>query len=238
MLGTQPEYRAMIAADIEGSAGRGNVALMTVRNILFDALRDTSAASGIDWDACHRSDRGDGMVLVGPRDMQKSRFIYPFVNDLAERLRAHNRTAGEPVRIRVRMAAHAGDIYVHDGTVAGSPFEFLARMLDAPPVKDGLAAAPVSTTVGLVVSQHIYDEVIRHGYVGIAPESFSRVEFSVKETTAAAWVQLPVAVPVNPGGKPSAAASGSTTWTQKNYSRKGNVFGVQGGTQNVYTQES
>lgn len=244
MLGVQPEYRAMIAVDVERSAGRGNVAQHTVREVLFAALREACAVSGIDWFACHRSDRGDGMVLVGPPDLPKTKFVYPFTNDLAERLRAHNRLAGPPVRIRVRMAMHAGDVYVEDGTVAGSPFEFLTRMLDAKPVKDGLAAAPESTTVALVVSPHIHDEVVLHGYVGIDRESFRRIRFTVKETTGIAWLQVPghrAAEPASSAGTPAPAASAAAEprYLQKNAPLSGGtVFAVQGGTQIVHPEES
>jgi hypothetical protein len=230
----------MIAVDVERSAGRGNVAQRKVREALFTALREACTQSDIEWADCHRSDRGDGMVLVGPHNMQKSRFIYPFADDLAHRLRAHNKMAGPRVQIRIRMAVHAGDVYVDDGTVAGSPFEFLARMLDAPPVKEGLAAAPNATTVGLVVSPHIHDDVIRHDYVGIDPQTFRRIEFTVKETTGIAWLQLPADCHIEPAPQPPSPAptSANPQFTQTNTALIGDVFAVQGGNQTVYREGS
>lgn len=200
MLGTNPTYRTMLAVDIERSAGRGNVALQECRGVLFTALREAFEQSRIDWETCSRKDEGDGLrIVVGP-EVPKTRLIYPLVPNLAVRLRAHNHIAGSLTRIRVRIALHAGDVHVSDGAIAGRPMEELARLLDAPPVKDALAAAPEPVTVALVVSRHIYETTVRHGYPGIDPETYRQVTFTVKETTDTAWLYLPGSVPALAGG--------------------------------------
>lgn len=195
MLGTNPAYRAMLAVDIEKSAGRGDAAMLSNRQVLRTVLQGVLAGAEIPWQDCHRNDLGDGFRLVVGRDVKKSHLIHPVTHELAGRLRAHNRMAGPLGTIRVRVALHAGDVHIDDGEVVGGSLEALARLLDALPLRDVLAAAPETATVALAVSEHIYEEVVRHGYVGIDPATYRRFRFTVKETTSTAWVHLPGHLP-------------------------------------------
>ncbi|HEY9475939.1 MAG TPA: hypothetical protein VIS06_19075 [Mycobacteriales bacterium] len=191
MLKATPTYRTMLAVDIERSAGRGDVALLGNRDVLFTALRESCAESGVDWDGCHHDDIGDGMRLIAGPEVSKTRFVHPLMYSLAARLRAHNRTAGKLTTIRVRAALHAGDVHLSDGGFAGGSLEELARLLDAPPLRKSLNDTPSSVTVALIVSDHFHDAVVRHGYVGIDPESYKKVSFTVKRTDLTAWLHLP-----------------------------------------------
>jgi hypothetical protein len=147
----QLEYRPMLALDMENSAGRGNVALLKIRDELFTALRETFQRSGICWKACHRDDLGDGLRIMPPSGTPKAELIYPVLSELAIRLRAHNRTAGPTTRIRVRAALHAGDICLGPvGQMADQSLEVLARMLDALPVRKTPAEAPDAATVDVI----------------------------------------------------------------------------------------
>jgi hypothetical protein len=188
----EPQHRAIMSVDIARSAGRGNMPLLAIREALAEAMAGSFAATGIDWDACRRDDLGDGMRLVLPSGIQKRRLIYPLMRELSDRVRSHNQLAAEPAQIRLRVALHAGEVYLdHRGAVAGGPLEVLARMLDAVPLRGALAAAPEAVPVALMISQHIYDETVGHGYAGIEPDMFGKVSFTTKEYTAQAWVHLP-----------------------------------------------
>jgi hypothetical protein len=191
MLGTRPTYRALLAVDIEKSAGRGDVAMLNNREVLRRALREALAEADVPWEECHRTDLGDGFRLVVGRDVPKASLIRPTLPGLAARLRAHNRTTGPRGSIRVRVALHAGDVHMDDGEVVGGSLEALARLLDAPPLRRVLTAAPETATVALAVSRHVYEEVVRHGYPGIDPDTYRQIRFQVKETASTAWIHVP-----------------------------------------------
>lgn len=185
------EYRALLTVDIERSAGRGNVALRQIRAVLMAALRAAFERSGIVWTECLRDDLGDGMRVAAPAGLRKSVLLHPLISELAVRLREHNRTAAPKTAVRVRAALHAGEVYVGEqGGVTGAPLEILARMADAPALKNALAEAPDSVSVALLLSQHFYDETVRHGYPGIDQDAFHRLVFTTKEYTADAWLHL------------------------------------------------
>lgn len=206
------EYRAILAADIERSAGRGDGALREIREVLAAALRQSAELSGIDFGACLRHDSGDGIWLILPAGTVKTRLIHPLAHELAVRLHAHNRLAGPLAQVRVRLALHAGDIrFDPDGAAFGRPLEVVARLLDAPPVKSALAASPPSVSLAVVVSPHFYEETIPHGDPGIVPENFRRVSLTVKEFASDAWLYLPQGGPASPATPGDTAPSDNGT---------------------------
>lgn len=247
-MATNREYRVLLAADIERSAGRGDEALRKIRDVLRTALRESAERSGIDWDACLSRDTGDGMWLILPAGVQKTLLLHPLARELAALLQAHNRMAGPPAQVRVRLSLHAGDIcLVPDGEPYGRPFEVTARMLDADPVKAALASSPGPLAV--VVSQHFYEETVPHGYPGIEPENFRRVSLTVKEYTADAWLCLPhsgtpAAAPQDrserPGRpeRPEASKEVPGRSVQINKAKEnGTVYATQHGSQHIYVTE-
>ncbi|MER7463994.1 hypothetical protein [Streptomyces sp. NPDC097981] len=237
-------YRAVLAVDIERSAGRGNLALLAIREVLSTALRASFEQSGIAWESCLREDLGDGLRVVPPAGVRKTRLVHPLVHELAARLRAHNRTAGPATRIRVRIALHAGDVHLgRDGEVCGRPLEVLARLLDAAPARSALARAPQTTPAVLLLSQHFYEETVPHGHPGIEPDDFRKVTFTAKEYTADAWLHVPgqpVVVPQTPeaeAGAEAAAADGPRTPGRLKMVNKasghGTVNALQSGVQHI-----
>jgi hypothetical protein len=210
MLSTTPQYRPMMVVDMERSAGRGDIALQQNRAALTDALLAAFQDSGLDWDTYHRQDTGDGVRLVAGPGVQKHDLLHPFVHTLATRLRTHNLTAAPLNTIRVRVAVHAGDVHVDDGVVVGGSLEHLARLESAPELKAALANAPKAATVALAVSDHIYQEVVRHRYAGIDPDTYHRINFTVKETTSVAWLHLPgyLGIPLTTSAAPNDAKAG------------------------------
>jgi len=231
------EYRALLAVDIERSAGRGNVALRQIREVLRTALCAAFEQGGIDWSACVHDDLGDGMRVTAPAGLPKSRLIHPLIHELAVHLRAHNRNAGPRAAVRVRVALHAGEVYAGaPGAITGGPLEILARMLDAPPLRTALADASTGVSTALLVSQHFYDETVRHGYPGIDPDTFRKVTFTTKEHTADAWLHLApnASFPQQPpkDDRGTGAAPGQSKMVNK-ASGHGIVYATQNGTQHI-----
>ena len=225
------EYRALLAADIEHSAGRGDPALRRIRDVLFTELRASVEYSGIDWDGCVRRDLGDGMVLTAPRGTPLTSLIQPLTAQLSQRLRAHNRESSELTRVRARVVVHAGHVRVEDDTVTGQPLEVLARLLDAPNAKKALLDAPQSVSVALLVSQHVHDEAVQHGYLGIDPDDFHRIPITVKEYSGYGWLHLPGAGAISLGTAPVEPDEVRSKMVNK-ASGHGTIIANQGGDQN------
>ncbi len=119
-------------------------------------------------------------------------------------------------------------MHLDDGRLAGGSLATLARLLDAPPLRDALERAPQDAPVAALLSQHVYDEVVRHGYPGIELDAFRRVHFTVKETTTYAWLHLPgLSFGQAPEPKPAQPSGG---YTQTNTATGGGrVYSTQTG---------
>lgn len=182
---------SIVAFDIVGFGDRrrDDDIQLYVRDALYRVLEKAFDAVGVPWRACHREDRGDGVLVVVPALAS----IEPLISPLADRVRAglrrHNKVSSEAAQIRLRMALHAGHVHFDEYGVAGQTLVHAFRLLEAPAFKAAFAAT--SCELGFVVSDRLYDDVIRHGPGLIDPGLYDAISVSVKETEARAWVYFP-----------------------------------------------
>jgi class 3 adenylate cyclase len=179
-----------------------------LRSILCAAVDGAS----IGWRRCCWLDRGDGGVLVAPGDAEHC-VVDPLVHHLAAELRRYNRRCSDLARIRLRMAAHSGLVLASGDGIIGMPLVHLARLLDAPPLRRQLETG--SADLAVLVSDPLYDRIVRPDHGLIDPASFRPVDVEVKETSARAWLLLPGpllpgpdAQPPRPFGEPLPARPG------------------------------
>ncbi len=188
------EYRALLSVDVEKSSGRGRLPRNDVRKVLREAVADSLARNSISWADCSIHDLGDGLTIITPPGTAKADLLNTVIYDLALRLRQHNHAEGSGSRklIRVRAALHAGEVELSDdGLVTGRPFEVLARLLDAPELREALRAAPADTPLALIMSGHYYDDAVKYGSLSILPEDFASRHVGVKEFEGEAWLFVP-----------------------------------------------
>ncbi|MER7182892.1 hypothetical protein ABT404_26055 [Streptomyces hyaluromycini] len=200
------EYRALLACDIAGSAGRGQQRLHEIRSVLRSALSGALAGADLDLRDFGYADTGDGCRLVAPAALPKARLLFPLLPELSSRIREHNRHAGPDTRLRVRVAVHAGELlFDPEHTVSGTPFEALARLLDSAPLRHATLAGTGGTPVAAILSHHFYEETVGHGYDGLEADAFTAADVRVKEYAARAWLWYPgspVGPRVDPGRDP------------------------------------
>jgi hypothetical protein len=97
------------------------------------------------------------------------------------------------------MAVHTGHVLADPNGLSGRALILLFRLLDAPEFKDLFATTPID--FGLITSDRLYDDVIRHGPGLIDPEDYRGITVHSKETCARAWVHIPC--PCLPGIYPA-----------------------------------
>ncbi|WP_042377487.1 hypothetical protein [Streptacidiphilus melanogenes] len=192
------EYRALLACDIAGSAGRGEQRLQEIRSVLRSALSGALGSAQLDERDFAYVDTGDGCQLVAPAGLTKARLLVPLLPVLNSRIREHNRHAAPEVRMRVRVAAHAGEIRVDpEGTISGAPFEALARLLDSDALRQATLTDTSGTPVVAILSHHFHEDAVGHGHEGLDADAFSEATVQVKEYAATAWLWYPGS-PVGP----------------------------------------
>ncbi|MEV0665603.1 cyclic nucleotide-binding domain-containing protein [Spirillospora sp. NPDC050365] len=173
----------VVFADVVGfgSPDRTEGDRAAIRRVLFRSLEESFAAAGVPWAACHREDRGDGVLLVVPPGVPVSTPADPLVRALAERIDRHNGGAAEARRFQVRVAVDAGPVHAGPDGVTGAALARAARLLESDVLRRRLAG--VAAALGLIVSAPVH-----RGLAGAGPE-FEPVE--VREPAPRdAWLRL------------------------------------------------
>jgi hypothetical protein len=148
-------------------------------------LRKAFDGSGIPWASCRHEDRGDGALVVIPPGVSGLNLVGPLPERLRGLVRRHNHVSRDTAQIQLRAAAHFG-LVEHDGHgFVGSDVNLLFRILDAPPIKQALAASRAD--LALIVSDHIYRSYICHHPSLLSPEIFKAVNFKVGQAEFKAW---------------------------------------------------
>lgn len=141
--------------------------------------------------------------------MPKAR-VLDLIVFLARGLRERNGSANDKAKMRLRAAVHAGEVVHDDNGVVGNDLNFACRLLDCKPLRAALASA--SGDLALIVSDLIYQGVVRHNAGLIAAEEYDEVEVQEKEVKTKAWITL--------GSRSKIRAEGSFAENDADQSRK------------------
>lgn len=185
-----PLYRSMMVLDVAGFGRLSNLAQLQVRTALNTAVRAAFRTGGVRWSALAVEDRGDGAIILAPPTVSKVDLLDPVVPILAARLRGYNAAAEPGLRIRVRVSIHAGEVHRDATGWAGTDLNVACRLVSNPAVSRYLLQRPEADLL-LVVSESVYDGVVRHAYRRIDPATYAPVHVAVKELNARAWAHVP-----------------------------------------------
>lgn len=187
----EPEHRAILALDIQGFGRleRSNLARARMRTGLHRILGSAMTAAEIDPEHIEQTEYGDGvLVLLGPQ-VSKARLLHPLLPRLVSGLARYNRTAPDAARLRLRVALHAGELLRDAHGITGEDLVLAFRLLDADVVRAHLTQAVADLV--LVVSDAIFQGIVKHGYGRVDPAVFRPVWVTAKETSTRAWLHIP-----------------------------------------------
>ncbi|MBC6461077.1 NYN domain-containing protein [Actinomadura sp. HBU206391] len=180
---------AIFACDIAsfGDPARDDRVREYLRVALHERLRRSFDASGVPFDGCHHEDRGDGVIIVPPPDLDPAMF-HPIVDRLNGELRRHNEMTGQVTQLRLRVSMHIGEVATDPHGIVGTAVIHAARLLDAPHFKNALNSSHAH--LGFIVSAGVYETVIRRGGELLEPDEYAPIEVQMKETNTTAWVRI------------------------------------------------
>ena len=190
MLG-EPVHRTILAIDVEGFTRRPrrDVDRLRMRGELYRLLEQALARAGLRREDFRSEDRGDGVLVLLNAEVPKTRVLPWLVLRMATELNRYNRTAPAATRLRVRAVVHAGEVASDAYGHAGKDLNLAFRLLDSDLLRGYLANA--RTSLVLLVSASIYNDIIEQGYREIDAEAFQPVQVAAKSTHALAWVYVP-----------------------------------------------
>jgi hypothetical protein len=205
-----PLHRTLIGVDITRFGARDEDVQNYVRQALYSSLQQAFCDAGLPWPASEgREDRGDGVMLTVPPDIPTHQVIDPLALHLHACLRRHNKMSSDAAQILLRMVVHAGYVYRDDHGFTGLAIVELYRLLDAPAFKDAVLSH--CATLGLLVSQYIYANVVQNGLGLIDPNSYTSLFVVNKETSTEAWLCLLHRPHRQAGGTVRSVATGRRT---------------------------
>ncbi|MFJ3816307.1 hypothetical protein [Streptomyces sp. NPDC090056] len=217
-----PRRRLCLAADMEQYSRFDTRTQAAVQADLVRLLDEAAKLTGLGRDTWIRQPQGDQELSVLPESTPEAVVLGPFVHQLAARLKALNARPAAP-RIRLRLAVDTGAVADAALGHAGPAPVAVARYLNAPQVKAVLVGL-TSADLAVIVSDRLYQDVVRSGDPGLDPDQYVRVHVRVKEFGGYGWIRVPDHGPdaVRPfveNGRqslssPAASASGRATLSQ------------------------
>jgi hypothetical protein len=160
----------------------------TLRSALLRILTEAFAESGLPWRRCRHQDRGDGLLTVVPPTMSTTLLVDPLLQILGERLLRHNREVDDVLRIRLRSAVHVGPVRLEGTGYPNVSVIHAARMHDSGPLRRWLATTDIA--LATMVSDYVYNNVVRHLRGAITADAFRRARYQTKGVPITSWMHI------------------------------------------------
>ncbi|WP_157431743.1 hypothetical protein [Actinomadura hibisca] len=182
-------HTSMMAVDIVsfGSRQRDERVQRELRHRLYRLLESTFAMTCLPWDAAHREDRGDGALIILPRQVPTYLLLDPLAHHLHALLRRDNLWYVDPLRMRLRVAVHTGYVHRDAYGVLGRSVNHLFRLLDSAALRAMLDAT--GGDLGMIASDELFGDVT--DYSGLTDTGrYRAVDVACKETRTRGWIWL------------------------------------------------
>src|SRR6266498_354391 len=158
-----------------------------VRNGLYEALRGAFTDVGVDWAACHREDRGDGVMILVPGEVPAIALADPLLHRIVAALREHNAIHVPEASIKLRLVLHAGQVRLDAAGASGLALNFAFRLLDAQVVKRHLQDS--KGILAVVASEEFYRDVITQNPAA-ASDNYQHIHAEREGFSSGAWLRL------------------------------------------------
>lgn len=206
-------YRLVLAVDVEKYSARDAREQLRAQNELHRILSAAARDVGLDQRQWYEQVSGDGELVVLPEDVDVSVVVGDFTSCLEMILGEYNGQVVDGIgrRLRLRVALHHGTLTPGPFGPAGDAPIVVSRLLDAEPLRR-LLAEQQDRDLALIVSQSLYQDVVRTGFCSLDPDEFHAVRVNAKGMQYDGFVrrsdQRPVAVALRAAGFGSAGGAG------------------------------
>ncbi|MFF5313070.1 hypothetical protein [Streptomyces massasporeus] len=188
-----PHRRLCLAADVEQYSRLDTRTQSAVQSELVRLLDEAAELTGLDRAAWTRQPQGDLEFAVLPEATPEDAVLGPFVHHLAVRLGDRNaRPAAQ--RVRLRMAVDTGVVADAALGYAGPAPVAVARYVNAPQLKAVLTTL-TAADLAVIVSDRLYQDVVRSGRRDLDPAQYVRAHVRVKEFGGYGWIRVPGQAP-------------------------------------------
>ncbi|MCW2947359.1 MAG: hypothetical protein JWR24_4076 [Actinoallomurus sp.] len=181
-------YRLVLAVDVEKYSARDAREQLRAQTDLRHILSLAAQNVGLDRSLWYEQVSGDGELVVLPEDVDVSVVVGDFTHQIEKILGEFNRQRTAGARLRLRVALHHGTLTPGPFGPAGDAPIVVSRLLDAKAVRRVLADQQ-DRDVALIVSQTLYQDVVRTGFCSLHPDEFRSVRVNAKGVVYHGFVQ-------------------------------------------------
>lgn len=212
-----------MAADVEKYSRLDTLSQGVFQTDLVRVLEEAAVLSGLDRTAWARQPQGDQEFAVLPPATPEPVVLGAFVRNLAVQLGERNANRAEGDRMRLRLAIDIGVARTAALGYSGPAPIAVARYLNSPQLKRVLEALD-STDLVVIVSDRLYQDVVRLRGEGLDPQQYVRAHIRQKEFNGYGWIHVPehgpeelrpLVVDPEPEGGETAAATGHTNRVER-----------------------
>ncbi|MDN3353057.1 hypothetical protein [Actinomadura sp. DC4] len=168
-----------MAVDVEKYSTRDAREQLRAQKELQRILNVAAQNTGLDQREWYEQVSGDGELVVLPEDVDVSVVVGDFTCQLETMLAEFNRRAVTDTPLRLRVAMHHGTLTPGPFGPAGDAPIVVSRLLDAKPLRK-LLTDQQERDLALIVSQTLYQDVVRTGFCSLDPEEFQPVRVNAK----------------------------------------------------------
>lgn len=190
-------YRLVLAVDVEKYSTRDAREQLRAQRELRRILTAAAQNTGLDQRDWYEQVSGDGELVVMPENVDVSAVVGDFTCQLETILGELNRDIIGGTRLRLRVAMHHGTLTPGPFGPAGDAPIVVSRLLDARPLRR-LLADQQDRDLALIVSQSLYQDVVRTGFCSLDPEEFRPVRVNAKGVQYHGFVRRPAPERVAP----------------------------------------
>src|SRR5947209_13160143 len=146
-----PTTHFVVVIDIEGFSQRPDPAQGSLRRAMYQVLTTAMDDAHLAWEHFQLQDRGDGVIMIVDAHISPVVLAGEFVRALDSGLAEKAAMYSADHQMRFRIALHQGLANPDDEGWSGDAINTACRLVDAPPLRDTLAAAR-RAQVALIVS--------------------------------------------------------------------------------------
>lgn len=190
MLDSDFSRRLIVAVDAEGYGRGDDLRHDSIQSGLAQVMNRAAREAGLRRDTWTRQEAGDGEVIVLPEGEPELRVIDDLVHRMRKALHDHNRERRDDARLRIRISIGHGVVKRGAMGFVGQVVVTTCRLLNADAARIALKANSRADLV-LILTDRLYEDVVRQLHTSYRPESFTRLEVPTKERTEIAWMWIP-----------------------------------------------
>ncbi|SFE76423.1 hypothetical protein SAMN05216251_105114 [Actinacidiphila alni] len=183
----ESDYGFIINVDAQGSGALRDPDRPAFRARIYHVVETAFSRSGISDARVFQEDRGDGILAV-VEPFRTERIAGEWVEHLHQELRKVNRDLARPIRLRAGL--NIGPYTPDAKGFSGAAVDLANRIGNCAEAKAVLAAADGAPLL-VVVSDRLYQDVIRHGGRWIEPDHYRQFEVSLQEGPQRPWFLVP-----------------------------------------------